>query len=515
MKQTSTALGRLEVPTVGASMALVKTFVRGLAQAVGFDAQEKLNAIELAAEEAFALVLERAVPGAEAHASVRGALSPVALELEFDDKELPPLDLGTEASRAPLVDTPLLDAEHLGRTLIRHAADEASWIPLGKDGNRLKLTFRLAHTPIQHTLNAEALEQFDEGAALAPEQDYSIRLAGTSPDDWAKIARAMYRAYGFTYLADDFYMPSHIEAMNTSGRVVSIVAVAEDGEIVGHYALDHARFMSSDVSEGQTAELGKAVVDPRHRGRGLMERMRAMAEARAQSSGLAGVFSEPVTMHPYSQRANLKLGAVPTALNLGMVSNAMKLKAIDEQGTEGRQSTFIFFKLLTTPAPREVFAPAVHADRLAATYKDLQVEVCFATPDGAVARPALTELEVHYVAAVDIGVVSVHQIGEDCHGPLKVARDELIRRVGTRVIYLDIPLSDPGCPELAAAAESLGFFYGGLGPFFDTRGDVLRMQLVDVLVAIDQHAVTEGAAKTLFDYVLADRARVDALQAGS
>lgn len=515
MQQTTTALGRLEVPTVGGSMPLVKNFVCALAQAVGFVSQEKRNAIELAAEEAFALVLERAVPGTHTHVSVRGTLSAVALELEFDDKELPPLDVATEAKSAPLGDAPLLDAEQLGRTLIRHAADEASWIPLGKDGNRLKLTFRLAHTPIQHSLNAEALEQFDEGAALAPEQEYNVRLAGTLPEDWSKIARAMYRAYGFTYLADDFYMPSHIEAMNTSGRVVSIVAVAEDGEIVGHYALDHARFMSSDVSEGQTAELGKAVVDPRHRGRGLMERMRAMAEARAQSSGLAGVFSEPVTMHPFSQRANLKLGAVPTALNLGMISNALKLKAINANGTEGRQSTFIFFKLLTTPAPRKVFAPTVHADMLGATYEALQLDACFVTPDGLTPRPALTELEVHYVAAVDIGVVSVHRIGEDCHGPLKVARDELVRRVGTRVIYLDIPLSDPGCPELVAAAESLGFFYGGLGPFFDAHGDVLRMQLVDVLVAIDQHAVTDGAAKTLFDYVLTDRARVDALQAGT
>lgn len=503
----TTELATLDIPPNARSMQLVKAFARSIAEAAGFQTPESLNAIELAAEESFGLVLARAVSGADSAVQLRAFEGPLALELAFDDQELPPLPPGEEMAPVSIADS--LDAEQLSRTLIRHAADEAHWIPLGRDGNRLRLVFKRPREAITETLDAAHLAQFDESADLAPAQTYDVRHAGMAADDWAQIARAMYRAYGFTYAADDFYVPERIEAMNRSGRVASIVAVAEDGEVVGHYALDHARFMSSEANAGRTAELGKAVVDPRHRGRGLMEQMRALAEQTALEAGLKGVFSEPVTMHPYSQRANLRLGAVPTALNLGMVGNSISLKAMGEEDWVGRQSTFIFYKPLDASAPRVVHAPDRHVAIIGDTLTALGLTFELATTVDETSLPDLTELEVHYIAAVDIGLIAVHRVGNDCIAPLKFARDDLVRRVGTRVIYLDVPMADPGCPHLVEAAESLGFFYSGIGPDFADTGDVLRMQYVDTLVAVSQHAVVEGAAQTLFDYVIAERARID------
>jgi hypothetical protein len=70
-------------------------------------------------------------------------------------------------------------------------------------------------------------------------------------------------------------------------------------------------------------------------------------------------------------------------------------------------------------------------------------------------------------------------------------------------------LTRPGCAETCAAAERLGFFYGGLAPHFDEGEDVLRMQYVDTALDIARLTVESPFAVRLLAYVEADRRRVE------
>ena len=486
----------LEVPVRPESVPLVQAHARALGQQAGFSAK-RLDGIELVCEEAFVLILERAEGGTASRVRIESSLTPLALDIRFDDREIPPLDTDGAGGE---------ELGGLGQRLIRAMADRAAWQPLGRGGNRLQLSFDRPVAAIVETEGAASLQRFDEQAPLAPEQDYVIRRAG-EPGDWTRIARAMYRTYGFSYPIDDFYLPERIRELNEAGYVMSVVAVTLAGEVVGHYALDVKSFGKLGTGECATGELGKAVVDPAHRGRSLMERMRSFTEQQAAEAGLLAVFSQPTMAHPYSQKANEKLGARACAVSLAMVGVNMELKSIEKAGSD-RTSVLLYLQPLTRPARRVVHLPERHRDILARTYQGCGIEV--QAVDEA-PPPAESELSVIFVGMADFGLIEVSRCGEDIAHRLRAARDELVRRSGTRVIYLDLCLEDPNTDLACEVAGWLGFFYGGLAPLFNKGRDALRLQYVDVPLDFSSLAVAGPFAREIVDYAAADRARVEAL----
>jgi hypothetical protein len=106
-------------------------------------------------------------------------------------------------------------------------------------------------------------------------------------------------------------------------------------------------------------------------------------------------------------------------------------------------------------------------------------------------------------------MIRIEAVGADIATVLHTARNQLCRQSGARVLYLTMRLTRPGCAEACAAAERLGFFYGGLAPLFDEGEDVLRMQYVDTALDIARLTVESPFAVRLLAYVEADRRRVE------
>ena len=499
----------LEVPARLDALALVHAHARALASLVGSDAA-RTAAVELACEEGFSLILDRVDGPSDSVVRMHATITALALEITFDDREIPPLTVaeGQGADAAASLDA--VDLAAVARQLIRHSADEARWIPMGRQGNRLSLVFHRRDPDISMSAPPETLVPFSDDAPLAPAQEYVVRVAGAEgADDWAQIARAIYRTYGFTY-ADDLYIPDRIRELNRAGHVLSIVATTNDGEVVGHYALDVRGFGQLGNMPCATGELGKAVVDPAHRSRGLMERMRRLTEERAHAAGLLAVFSEPTMKHPFSQRANERLGARACAINLGLVGGTVELKGIAVADTAERTSLAVYFQPLVPPAARTIHPPAQHQAMLQRTYDGCGIPVSI-TASGEPTGDS--DITVTFVGGLDFGLIGVQHAGADIGTALRAARDELVRRAGARVIFLDVRLDDAGCAAACAVAEQLGFFYGGLCPHFSAGHDVLRLQSIDVPIAVEQLAVAGPFAREILDYIIADRARVE--RAGS
>jgi GNAT superfamily N-acetyltransferase len=302
---------------------------RSLSTLGSFD-DARTQAIELACEEVFGRIVERTSSSpSDAPVRIRAEVSPLALIITFDDQSAPAgSDDDTDGVRAD-IDLEAVNLNLVSRQLIRAAADTVTWAPLGRQGNRTQMVFNRPQRAIASMEPETALQAFDEQVPLAPPQDYTVRLAGEAAD-WHPIAVAMYRAYGYSYPVDDFYVPDRIRDLNQAGLVLSAVAVSASGEIVGHYALDVQGFGQFGMQLPYTGELGKAVVDPAHRSRGLMERMRRFVEDEARQRGMTAVFSEPTMAHPFSQKANESLGSRACGVALGMLaSHLLGLKAID------------------------------------------------------------------------------------------------------------------------------------------------------------------------------------------
>ncbi|MFZ9407484.1 MAG: GNAT family N-acetyltransferase [Burkholderiaceae bacterium] len=512
----------LNVPAVARLLPLVQSHGRALGALAGFEGA-RLRAIELAFEEAFALIQERAGPGAVEPVLIEATLDALALTVRFDDRAIPPaivegaaLGLGEsgdpDSSDAALQEISLDD---VSRRLIRAAADEASWVPLGRGGNRLEMRFLRPSAAVDLLDDETALAPFVEDAPLAPEQNYRIRIAGEGPraaQDWPAIARAMYKTYGFSYAREDFYIPERIRALNEAGLVLSVVAESElTGEVVGHYALEVSGFGQFGVRTPMIGELGKAVVDPAHRGRGLMERMRRFTEDTARARGMLALFSEPTMIHPYSQKANESLGARACAVLLGLFRiEDNRMRAIRTAAQQQRGSLLMYYQPLQPPALRRLVFPPRHRAMLERTYQgcDIPFELL---PESALAPMSQnTRLEARFVAGTDIGQIHVHGVGEDVVLALRAARDQLVRRAGSPVILMQLRLDDPGISAACEAAEHLGFFYSGMCPLHADGQDVLQLQYVEVDMDLGKLAVAGPFARELLDYVAAERVRIDA-----
>jgi anti-sigma regulatory factor (Ser/Thr protein kinase) len=346
--------------------------------------------------------------------------------------------------------------------------------------------------------------QLESPAAVAPRvsrsepvdaDQYVVRRL--EPRDAAGVARLVFRTYGYTYDDEDYYYPDRIVAENATGAMVSIVAVHPTGDVVGHYALEQRD--PPTLYEGSSA-----VVDPVHRGKQLMERMRALAVEEGRGRGLAGIFFLPWTIHTVSQRANEHFGARLCAINLSDTS-PVAISGFEEDSLAQRASTMLYFTPLGELKPQTVYAPDRHIPMLAELFRSLGRTVTFGTARGPCGAGVLETRELPHDR---FGEIVVRRIGEDTLAAIGHAvRDFTIHR-GAETVYLNLPLAQPGTADLATAAESLGFGFLGIGPEFAGDGDTLRLALItDPLDASHIHVLSE-LGQRLRDYALAEQERV-------
>ncbi len=328
------------------------------------------------------------------------------------------------------------------------------------------------------------VDPVDPDTPVAPDAPIEIRFL--SPDEAPRLTEAIERSYGRSYDAAWAYDPDEIRRRLECGSMRSIVGVDPDGDVVGHLALDRP------VPTARAGHAGQAVVDPRYRGHHLFTTLKRDLAAWCTSVGILGMYSEATAAHPYSQAANLALGAAETGFLLGYIPSKVSYTAIKEDAQGRRQSVALFW-LATNPAPqRVVHPPSWHRDIVGAIYHhndlDRQIVELAATPalEGTT-RFTLTEHPDHNETTI-----ALESIGADVIAVLGSALVEQADR-GRDVVHVELALDDPATAALPPAIhDELGVFFGGIVPEL-RGGDILRLQWLngveadpsDVAVASD------------------------------
>ncbi|MFQ5587055.1 MAG: GNAT family N-acetyltransferase, partial [Thermodesulfobacteriota bacterium] len=156
------------------------------------------------------------------------------------------------------------DTDAPGLRAIGEYMDNVLCINKGKGGIELQLFKYLKGRHVEEFFAEDELKPYDSGEIPPEEGKYTIRLM--KPEEATEVSRCIYKTYRYTYLNEDLYFPEKISAMNRDGRMISSVAVTSENEVVAHFAL-------LPRPNGQVAEIGVAVVDPRYRRRGLMQEL--------------------------------------------------------------------------------------------------------------------------------------------------------------------------------------------------------------------------------------------------
>jgi anti-sigma regulatory factor (Ser/Thr protein kinase)/RimJ/RimL family protein N-acetyltransferase len=434
----------LTVPTDTGFLQLVRTFTRELARMAGLE-EGRAEALVVATDEACTNIIKHAFePGEAGSFNVEGDISPSSLVVSIRDRGLPFDPSSMPDYTPPLTSDPQqATARGLGFYLIRQAVDEARWIHRGKEGKELRLAVGREEPDITQQLPEQELVPFDEEVPRAKEQAYTVR--GLRPDEAIQVSQCIYRAYGYTYPMEDLYYPDRIVRMNETGELLSAVAVAEDGAVVGHYALERPDL-------GIVAESGQAVVMPAHRGQKLMERMRVFLTEEAEKLGLQGIYSQPVTSHVYSQRVNERFGSRVAGITLGLVPRELRFKKIKSEPLPQRETVMLYFKSLGEPRRAVIHAPGHHRKMLERLYTNLERSVTF-------------------------------EVGVPLAGPSRVS------------VHFHKGLE-------------AGFFFSGVGPCFAPDGDTLRLQYLNTELDIGRLQLYNPFAKELAAYIATERERV-------
>jgi hypothetical protein len=326
--------------------------------------------------------------------------------------------------------------------------------------------------------------------------DVTFRFLG--PDEGGILTEAIEAAYGTTYDVRWVYDQAEVSARLADGRYVSCIAETESGELLCHMG------MSLAAAGDAVAHSGQAVTLEAARGQHLFTRTKRFLMDWARGEGLAGMFSEATAAHPYSQRANIELGAHETGFLLGWIPATVANDAAAAPGRR-RQSAALFYTKLNDGHERRVYAPERHHEIVGQTLALCELRGTLAKPGPETELLDRSELRVEVDEDHNLALITVQVPGADLEEAIGAERHHLFHRAGLDAIYIDLPLEQPATALVADDLERLGVSYSGIFPNPHCDGDVLRMQsLHRVRVKADDIAVASDHGQELLDYVIAD-----------
>jgi hypothetical protein len=334
--------------------------------------------------------------------------------------------------------------------------------------------------------------------AVDSDRDGEVVFRRLGPEDGAVLTAAIEAAYGSTYDVRWVYDPAEVRARLADGRYVSVVAETSAGELLCHMGMSVAA--PGDV----VAHSGQAVTLAAARGRHLFTRTKRFLMDWARDQGLAGMYSEVTAAHPYSQRANIELGAKETGFLLGWIPATVANDAA-AGGARRRQSAAFFYAKLNNGKDRLVYAPERHRAIVGQTLAlcELRGSLAASPADGELADRSVLHVEVD--RDHNLALITVRVPGADLEEVVRARRHRLFHHESLDAVYVDLPLDQPATALVADDLEALGVSYAGIFPNHRADGDVLRMQsLHRVRIRADDVVVASAHGRALLDYVIAD-----------
>jgi hypothetical protein len=332
-----------------------------------------------------------------------------------------------------------------------------------------------------------------------PSHAVETRFRFLAPDEGSLLSEAIEVAYGDSYDVRWVYDAEEVSARLAAGTYVSCVAETAAGELLCHEG------MSLAAAGDAVGHSGQAVTMPAARGQHLFTRTKRFLMGWAREQGLAGMYSEATAAHPYSQRANVELGAHETGFLLGWIPASVSNDAAGESDGRRRQSAALFYTKLNDGHARPVYAPERHREIVGQTLDLCRLRGTLTNPPPGAELAERTELHVAIDADHNLALITVHVPGADLEAAIAAERHHLFHRAGLDAIYLDLPLETPATALVADDLERLGVSYAGVFPNGRCDGDVLRMQsLHRVRIKADDVCVASEHGRELLEYVLAD-----------
>lgn len=478
-------LGKITILSDKQFLGVVQNFVSTFANYFNFSEKE-LSQIELIVEEALIATITNSFSD-EFIGTIDVSVSykPGQFIISVHDQGIP-------------VDIELLETaqnSYLSILLLKNIADEFKFVNYGKQGKSIELIKYIKSKNI-----IDEIARTDDGITsqeMICDDIKEIRLIRLN--DVTQLSRLAFKVYGYTYMSV-FYYPDKIREMIENGLLISAVCINSSDEIVGNLSLVF------DNKDSKVADSGVAMVDPRYRGSNLFKRLKQFLSEYAQNKGMYGLYSEAVTIHPFTQKGNISLGAREIGVMLAYVTESITFKKISTEQADTRQSVVQYFLRTNKEPHRVIYVNPKFYDIISKIYHNLDFdrEIVQILPNQ-VTEPFGEN--THYTTSVksDLNVadIKLEKFGTDALRIVKHQLKELcLRKIDT--IYLTFPLSEPFAGLLMQQCNEIGFLFSGIIPEF-ADGDIIKMQyLNNVRIEREKIVLVAELANEILNVILSD-----------
>ncbi|MGH7801303.1 MAG: GNAT family N-acetyltransferase [Thermodesulfobacteriota bacterium] len=487
-------IARLTVLADDRYLGAVTDLIADIAKVTGLD-EESARKLDAIIDEVLQKIFEYGYEG-DTTQSVHVVVSRRAhsLVIAIEDKGLPFDYLRIEQRGDP----------RFSSFLSKGYADQVHFVNLGPSGNRVELVKELPSAEVRYQSDTAVHPKTLDTAEAHPEEALTTRIM--RPEEAVDLARLVNRCYGYTYPSEFVYYPQQVEAKQRAGLMKSFAVYNSRGEMVGHIAL------TFDHPGAKVAESGQAVVDPRYRGHKIFERMKHYLLDYAVVNQIIGIYGEAVTVHPFSQKGNLALGAHEVGFLVGYSPGTVSFRSIADQKRPRRQSIALMYTSVLKSAPASIFAPGAYHMILRHIYDVLGIEreIVEVKVGRTNECPQQTgRIKVSIRRDHNQAVLNVEVIGQNTFDEIRFHLKQLCLN-HFECIYADLPLSNDQTGVLGTQLRKLGFFFGGVIPQLRDV-DVLRLQyLNNVEISPEDISVSSDFGRTLLDFILQDKSDVTA-----
>lgn len=320
------------------------------------------------------------------------------------------------------------------------------------------------------------------------------RVEPLRPGDGQGVAQLFHMVYGDRYPVADYYMPEAIERMNAEGRLLTVVARLESGDIAGQGA-----YYQSSPPNKALFEYGQVLIAPAYRGgRMVLEISKALDRLWDTMPQAEGFFGESVCTHLVTQKLGVRRGCIECGLEVSL----MPAGAYANEGAGAQRVSCLISVIARSGRHRALHLPLCYREPLTPI---LQVfpqsrEVRFDALDEPVAAQSSLQSQIFD----DAGVVRAQALRVGADFPaLARALDEDAKRRGLAVAQVFINTGEPGTAFAVQALRELGFVLGGLIPLW-FGADGLLMQKFYVEPDFDAIQLYSDKAKALRDAIRAE-----------
>jgi len=305
--------------------------------------------------------------------------------------------------------------------------------------------------------------------------------------------------YGDSYDAEWVYHPTEIAARINNNQLRSAIGYLADGTVLGHMAL-----MVEESAEG-VLHAGVAVVRDAARGHHLFERMKRFSAEWATAAGYLGLFSEATAAHPYSQKANIALGAHETGFLLGWIPASVTNNAV-QVSDEHRQSVSLFYLKLNDGPLRSMYVPRRYQEIIGNIIDTSGLHSYLADADHNTVIPSSTKIEIEMKDDHNLTVIHVTQVGLDLIDCINSERERQLVEVRRDAVYVDLPLQSHATQlVLDSFTGQTKFGFAGVFPNRERNGDVLRLQaFADIDLHFEDISTASDHGRELLDFILSD-----------